>query len=165
LPSFKARGAMRTLRYVSDEQRRKIGQNSPARMGSSKMADFFVTPPQSSVKLHLRRRALKSSHFRASQLDLCSDSTLLMRYFYWGSGKASSFFLTNPARFIFFGCKISLVLNYWFFWGFLLYGAGFKKYKYRSGYKHRYSKALSFCLSFEEHILSFGRVSSRACVL
>ena len=33
------------------------GQNWPAPKGNSKMADFFVAPSRSSVKLHLRRRA------------------------------------------------------------------------------------------------------------
>ena len=42
------------------------------------MADFFVTPPQCTLQAHFRRRALKSSHFLASQADASSNPVLFV---------------------------------------------------------------------------------------
>ena len=47
--------------------------NSLRPKGSQKMDDFFVAPPQCSVKLQFRRRVLKSSHFLASKADSGSN--------------------------------------------------------------------------------------------
>lgn len=66
------------LRIVSDEQRRSLPEFARPK-GSQKMDDFYVAPPQCSVKLQSRRRALKSSHFLASKADLGSDPHPLCR--------------------------------------------------------------------------------------
>lgn len=62
LAVFKALRSDAYFMYVSDEQRR-IRAKSSRPAGSLKMDDFFVTPPRSSIKLHLRRRASNSSNF------------------------------------------------------------------------------------------------------
>ena len=71
---------MCAFRHISDEQQRSLPEFARPK-GSEKMADFFVAPPQCSVKLQFRCCASKSSHFFASQADSCSNPTPLLYQF------------------------------------------------------------------------------------